>query len=75
MRGEGGGAGSATQTMLPSVHLTSSPAGDNNGVSTALHVYTLLDFSLAGFSARTAQSPNNREVFQFSVALSRSQLV
>jgi len=31
-----GGARSARQKMLFSVHLTSSPAGDNNGVSKGL---------------------------------------
>lgn len=46
-RGEGG---CSSTNNVPSVHLTSSPAGHNNGVSKALHVYTLLDFSLAGFS-------------------------
>lgn len=32
-RESAGVAGSATQTMLPSLHLTSSSTGDNNGIS------------------------------------------
>lgn len=46
--------------MLPSVHLTSSPAGDNNGVSKALPRLNVARFLSGWFHcARTAQSPNN----------------
>lgn len=52
MRATGGqGGAAAIQTMLPSVHLTPSPAGHTTMASTRpVLVYALLDFSLAGFS-------------------------